>query len=79
MNEFDRLVLLMRRLRDAQSGCPWDIKQTLQSLLPYTLEEVYELVDTVERNDVEHLKEELGDYLFQAAFYAQIASEKRLV
>ena len=75
MNALDRLALLMTRLRDRESGCPWDIEQTLQSLVPHTLEEVYELADSLECNDVEHLKEELGDYLFQAAFYAQIAEE----
>ena len=66
--ELDRLMLMMSRLRDPQSGCPWDLEQTLRSLLPHTLEEVYELVDAIERNDMGHFKEELGDYLFQAAF-----------
>ena len=71
----DRLMLMMERLRDPLHGCPWDLDQTMRSLLPHTLEEVYELVDAIERNDLDHFKEELGDYLFQAAFYAQIADE----
>jgi len=76
MDELGRLMLLMTRLRDEQTGCPWDRRQTMKSLLPHTLEEVYELADTIARDDLDHLKEELGDYLFQAAFYAQIASEQ---
>jgi ATP diphosphatase len=75
MNELERLELLMHRLRDPQGGCPWDRRQTMQTLVPHTLEEVYELVDAIEREDVDHLREELGDYLFQAAFYAQLAAE----
>lgn len=73
---YEDLKLLMSRLRDPQSGCPWDIKQTYRSIVPHTLEEVYEVIDTIEREDYEHLSEELGDLLFQVVFYAQIASDE---
>lgn len=70
------LVELMRRLRDPETGCPWDLKQDYLSITPSTIEEVYEVVDAIERNDFEHLKEELGDLLFQIIFYAQLAKEE---
>ena len=72
----DDLKYLMSRLRDSQDGCPWDLQQTYRSIVPHTLEEVYEVIDTIERQDFEHLSEELGDLLFQVVFYAQIASEE---
>jgi len=65
----------MQQLRDPDSGCPWDLKQSYQSILPYTIEEVYEVADAIEREDFSDLKEELGDLLFQVIFYAQLASE----
>jgi nucleoside triphosphate diphosphatase len=71
------LLELMRRLRDPEGGCPWDLAQTPQTLLRHTLEEVYEFADAVERHDVAAMRDELGDYLFQAVFYAQIAAENR--
>lgn len=67
---------LMSRLRDPQTGCPWDLQQDHRSLLQHTLEEVYELADAVDRNDFSQMRDELGDYLFQAVFYAQIAAEQ---
>lgn len=70
------LLNLMARLRDPVTGCPWDLKQTRQSLVPHTLEEVYEVIECIEDNDVEHLKEELGDLLLQIVFYAQLAKEE---
>ncbi|WP_320826012.1 nucleoside triphosphate pyrophosphohydrolase, partial [Reinekea sp.] len=70
------LQTLMARLRDPIDGCPWDIKQTYASIVPHTLEEVYEVIDTIERNDMPHLSEELGDLLFQVVFYAHIATEE---
>lgn len=73
----DDLLNLMTRLRDPKTGCPWDLKQTRQSLVPHTLEEVYEVVECIETNDVEHLKEELGDLLLQVIFYAQLAKEEQ--
>ena len=74
----DSLRELMRRLRDPVSGCPWDLAQDWKSLVRHTLEEVYELVDAIEREDVAAVRDELGDYLFQAVFYAQIAAEQEL-
>lgn len=73
---YSDLMELMRRLRDPKDGCPWDLKQTYRTIVPHTLEEVYEVIDTIEREDFEHLSEELGDLLFQVVFYAQIASEE---
>jgi ATP diphosphatase len=70
------LRYLMERLRDPEIGCPWDRKQTYSSLIGHTLEEVYEVVDTIDRNDFEHLSEELGDLLFQIIFYSQIGAEE---
>jgi uncharacterized protein YabN with tetrapyrrole methylase and pyrophosphatase domain len=71
---FDELVRIMRALR-APGGCPWDREQTLQSLRPYVLEETYELLDALDRGDVVSLQEELGDFLYEAVFLAQIAEE----
>jgi len=72
----DDLIYLMSRLRDPNTGCPWDLKQTYQSITACTLEEVYEVVDAIDRNDLEHLSEELGDLLFQVIFYCQLAAEE---
>lgn len=72
----DQLLTLMACLRDKQSGCPWDQQQTVKTIAPYTLEETYEVLDAIERGDHEHLKEELGDLLFQVVFYAQIEQEE---
>ena len=74
----DDLLFLMERLRDPISGCPWDIKQTFNSIIPYTLEEVYEVIDAIENRDFSNLKEELGDLLFQIIFYCNLADEKNL-
>ena len=71
---FDDLVRIMRALR-APGGCPWDREQTLQSLRPYVLEETYELLDALDRGDLASLREELGDFLYEAVFLAQIADE----
>ena len=71
----DDLRYLMSRLRDSDTGCPWDIKQTFKTIAPFTVEEVYEVVDAVERGDTEHLSEELGDLLFQIIFYSQLGAE----
>jgi tetrapyrrole methylase family protein/MazG family protein len=68
---FDELVQLMTTLRGAQ-GCPWDRKQTLQSLKPFVIEESYEVVDAIDRNDRAGLAEELGDFLLQAVFIAEV-------
>lgn len=72
------LLSIMAQLRDPVRGCPWDRKQTWQSLLPYTLEETYEVVDAVDRNEVAAVCDELGDLLLQVVFMAQIAQEQGL-
>lgn len=69
---------IMARLRDPQQGCPWDVEQDFNTLTPCTLEEAYEVVDAIERNDFAGLQEELGDLLLQIVFYCQIASERGL-
>ncbi len=74
----DDLLYLMARLRDPNTGCPWDVKQTYETIAPSTIEEAYEVVDAIERKDYLHLKEELGDLLFQAIFYSQLAKEENL-
>jgi nucleoside triphosphate diphosphatase len=68
------LLAIMERLR-AADGCPWDRAQTFASIAPYTIEEAYEVADAVARGDMRHLRDELGDLLFQVVFHAQIASE----
>jgi MazG family protein len=72
---FDRLVHVMRTLRSPQ-GCPWDREQTLSSLRPFVLEETYELLDALDRGDLDALREELGDFLYEAVFLAQISEEE---
>ncbi|MGD9660422.1 MAG: nucleoside triphosphate pyrophosphohydrolase [Porticoccaceae bacterium] len=74
----DDLLYLMARLREPQTGCPWDCEQSYQSLVAFTLEEAYEVVDAIERSDYTHLPEELGDLLFQVVFYAQLGKEQGL-
>lgn len=71
-----RLLDIMAKLRDPQTGCPWDQQQTLQSLTRFTLEEAYEVVDAIEQNQPDEICDELGDLLFQIVFYAQLAQEK---
>ncbi|MGK0151446.1 nucleoside triphosphate pyrophosphohydrolase [Pseudomonas putida] len=70
------LLHLMARLRDPQYGCPWDLKQNYASIVPHTIEEAYEVADTIERGDFEHLQGELGDLLFQVVYYSQLAREE---
>ncbi|MEM1287858.1 MAG: nucleoside triphosphate pyrophosphohydrolase [Pseudomonadota bacterium] len=72
-----RLLSIMRRLRDPEHGCPWDLEQTFESIVPYTVEEAYEVADAIERRDLGDLKDELGDLLLQVVFHAQMASEQR--
>ncbi len=69
------LLYLMERLRDPVDGCPWDRKQDFSTIVPHTLEEAYELADAIASGDDQHIKEELGDVLFQVVFYAQLAKE----
>ncbi|WP_425101219.1 nucleoside triphosphate pyrophosphohydrolase [Tropicibacter sp. S64] len=71
-----RLLEIMRRLRDPQTGCPWDLEQDFATIAPYTIEEAYEVADAIEREAWAELKGELGDLLFQSVFHAQMAEEK---
>jgi MazG family protein len=73
--KFQQLVSLMARLR-APGGCPWDREQTFDTIKPYTLEETYEVLDAIDRRDWDGLAEELGDFLLQAVFYAEMAAEE---
>ena len=74
--QFQRLVEIMARLR-GPNGCPWDLEQTFDSIKKYTLEETYEVLDAIDRRDWDDLRDELGDFLLQAVFYAQMASEEK--
>jgi len=69
------LVQLMACLRDPEHGCPWDRSQTYQSIVPFTLEEAYEVSDVIERGALNELRGELGDLLFQVIFYSRLAEE----
>jgi len=70
-----RLIGIMAKLRDPDSGCPWDVEQDFASIAPHTIEEAYEVVDAIDNNDMAALKDELGDLLLQVVFHAQMASE----
>ncbi|WP_370216249.1 nucleoside triphosphate pyrophosphohydrolase [Thalassolituus sp.] len=74
--QIDDLTYVMTRLRNPETGCPWDLKHDFASILPHTLEEAYEVADAIERQDWPHLEEELGDLLFQVIFYGQMGDEK---
>ncbi|QTF07273.1 nucleoside triphosphate pyrophosphohydrolase [Brenneria izadpanahii] len=74
----ERLLAVMKTLRDPENGCPWDRKQTFDTITPYTLEETYEVLDAISRKDFDDLRDELGDLLFQVVFYAQMAQEQGL-
>ncbi len=71
----DRLVEIMARLRDPQTGCPWDLEQTFATIAPYTLEEAHEVADAIQREAWDELRGELGDLLFQSVYHAQMAAE----
>jgi ATP diphosphatase len=73
-----RLRAIMARLRDPDHGCPWDVEQTFASIAPYTIEEAYEVADAIERGDMDELRSELGDLLFQSVFHAQMAQDAGL-
>ncbi|WP_289102251.1 nucleoside triphosphate pyrophosphohydrolase [uncultured Marinobacter sp.] len=72
----DDLKTLMARLREPDTGCPWDTKQTFASIVPHTIEEAYEVADAIEQGDYPHVKDELGDLLFQVIFYARMGQEE---
>ncbi|MCL1067647.1 nucleoside triphosphate pyrophosphohydrolase [Shewanella olleyana] len=75
-NVIQPLLTIMEKLRDPETGCPWDKQQTFATIVPFTLEEAYEVVDAIEQADFESLPDELGDLLFQVVFYCQLASEQ---
>lgn len=72
----DELLEVMARLRDPEGGCPWDLEQDFASIAPYTIEEVYEVVEAIEAGDRAALKDELGDLLFQVVFHSRLAEEE---
>lgn len=76
MSNVDELLDVMRCLRDPDSGCAWDVQQNFKSIAPYTIEEAYEVADAIEREDLDDLRDELGDLLLQVVFHAQMAQEQ---
>jgi ATP diphosphatase len=78
MSQLERLLRIMERLRDPEHGCPWDREQDWASIAPHTIEEAYELADAIARADVDAVRDELGDVLFQVVFQARIAQERGL-
>jgi MazG family protein len=78
VSPIDRLNGIMAQLRAPVGGCPWDVEQTFETIAPYTLEEAYEVADAIERGDMDDLKSELGDLLFQVVFHARMAEEQGL-
>ncbi|MDG3087160.1 nucleoside triphosphate pyrophosphohydrolase [Vibrio hannami] len=74
----DQLLEIMSTLRDPEKGCPWDLKQSFDTIVPHTIEETYEVVDAIQKRDWSNLQEELGDLLFQVIFYSQMAKEQEL-
>ena len=75
MKNIEKLKKIMQSLRNPETGCPWDIKQTHQSASPYIIEEAYEVIDAIDRKDMVDLRDELGDLLLQVIFHSEIASE----
>ena len=75
LKPMEKLLWVMTRLRDKDAGCPWDLEQDFKSIVPYTIEEAYEVADAIDRNDIKNLKEELGDLLLQVVYHAQMARE----
>ncbi len=78
MSPIERLLAIMARLRDPETGCPWDLEQDFDTIVPHTIEEAYEVAETIAEKDWPGLRDELGDLLFQVVFYAQMASERGL-
>jgi len=77
-NSIDRLLGIMAQLRNPEGGCPWDLEQTFETIVPHTIEEAYEVAEAIENGDLNALQDELGDLLFQVVFYAQMADEEGL-
>lgn len=75
--DIGRLIEIMARLRTPKTGCPWDLKQNFATIAPYTIEEAYEVADAIARNDMDGLKDELGDLLLQVVFHARMAEEAK--
>ncbi len=75
-SEIATLLAVMRRLRDPERGCPWDVEQTFETIAPYTIEEAYEVADAISRGSMEDLKDELGDLLLQVVFHSRMAEEE---
>ena len=74
----DKIRRVIEILRDPDGGCPWDLKQDYSSIAPYSIEEAYELVNAIEKNDINEIKSELGDLLLQVVLISQIASDQGL-
>ena len=75
--EIEKLLKVMEKLRDPKKGCPWDKKQTMETIIPHSIEEVYEVAEQIYNKNYKNLKVELGDLLFQVVYLSQIASEKK--
>ena len=73
--DISRLLEIMAALRDPETGCPWDVEQSFETIVPYTIEEAYEVADAIERKDMVDLPDELGDLLLQVVFHSRIAEE----
>ena len=78
LQQLDRIIEIMRRLRDPETGCPWDVEQDFSTIAPYTIEEAYEVADAIQRGDTRDIRDELGDLLLQVVFHARIAEETGL-
>lgn len=78
LDGINKLIEIMAMLRDPEHGCPWDLKQTFKSIVPYTIEEAYEVADAIEKQDFAEVKKELGDLLFQVVFYGQLGTEQQM-
>jgi ATP diphosphatase len=78
LSNIEKLIGVMAQLRDPQQGCPWDLEQSFETIVPHTLEEAYEVAETIETGDISELCGELGDLLFQVVFYARMAEEQNL-
>jgi nucleoside triphosphate diphosphatase len=78
IDNISALIVIMEKLRDPATGCPWDLAQRFDTIVPFTLEEAYEVADAIEQDDLAHLPDELGDLLFQVVFYCQLGKEQGL-
>ena len=76
--KINKLLQVMKKLRDPIKGCQWDKKQTMESIIPYSIEEIYEVAEQVYKKNYPKLKDELGDLLFQVVYLSQIANEKKI-